>query len=63
MGVQRRRYDRQFKLDLRCKGVRSESNRPVTAVARDLGAHPNALYSGVIIFTLTEEDLITNYLS
>ncbi len=40
--VQRRRYDRQYKLD----AVRmvQDSNRPVASVARDLGIHPNVLY-------------------
>ena len=40
--VQRRQYDRQFKLD----AVRMTQERDVSiaSVARDLGIHPNVLY-------------------
>ena len=40
--VQRRRYDRQFKLD--AMRMIQESERPVASIARDLGIHPNVLY-------------------
>ena len=42
MATQRRRYDKQFKLD--ALRMVAESNRPVAAIARDLGLHPNVLY-------------------
>lgn len=38
----RRRYDRQFKLD--ALRMVAEGDRPVAAIARDLGIHPNVLY-------------------
>ena len=42
MATRRRRFDKQFKLDA-LKMV-SESDRSLSAVARDLGIHPNVLY-------------------
>ncbi len=39
---QRRRYDRQYKLD--AVRMTQESSRPVASIARDLGIHPNVLY-------------------
>jgi transposase len=42
MGTQRRRFDKQFKLDA-LRMVR-ESGRSVASIARDLGIHPNSLY-------------------
>jgi transposase len=42
MVQRRRRYDRQFKLD--ALRMIAESDRPVAAIARDLGIHPNVLY-------------------
>ncbi len=39
---QRRRYDRQYKLD--AVRMTQESTRPVASIARDLGIHPNVLY-------------------
>jgi transposase len=42
MGMRRRRYDKQFKLDA-LRAVEA-SDRSVASVARDLGIHPNVLY-------------------
>jgi len=42
MATRRRRFDKQFKLDA-LKMV-SESDRPLSSIARDLGIHPNVLY-------------------
>lgn len=42
MATQRRRFDKEFKLDA-LKMV-SESDRPLAAIARDLGIHANVLY-------------------
>lgn len=40
---QRKRYTREFKLE--AVRLAEESERPVAAVARDLGIHPNNLYN------------------
>ena len=42
MAIRRRRFDKQFKLD--ALKMLSESDRPLTAIARDLGIHANVLY-------------------
>lgn len=39
---QRRRYDKQFKMD--ALRMVEESDRPVAEIARHLGIHPNLLY-------------------
>jgi transposase len=42
MATQRRRYDKQFKLD--ALRMVQESDRSIASIARDLGIHPNLLY-------------------
>ena len=42
MAERRRKFDKQFKLD--ALRLIERGDRPVTAVARDLGVHPNLLY-------------------
>ena len=42
MATQRRRYDKQFKLD--ALHMVKESDRSIASIARDLGIHPNVLY-------------------
>lgn len=43
MGVRRRRFDKQFKLDA-LRMIEEEPERSVASIARDLGIHPNVLY-------------------
>ena len=42
MATQRRRYDKEFKLD--ALRMVQESDRSIASIARDLGIHPNVLY-------------------
>ena len=42
MAIQRRRFDKQFKLD--AMRMVQESDRSIASIARDLGVHPNVLY-------------------
>ena len=42
MGLRRRKFDKQFKLD--ALRLIQDSERPVAEIARELGVHPNVLY-------------------
>jgi transposase len=50
----RRKFDKQFKLD--ALRLVARGDRPINAIARDLGIHPNLLYKWREQFTLDHED-------